>query len=214
MFTGLIEETGTIQQIKNIAGGKKIVISAEKILSDIKVDDSISVSGVCLTVIEYNKKKFTVEAVGETLQKSTIADLKINDSVNLERALRLNDRLGGHFVQGHVNGIGRISRLEKRGDNWFVEISIPVELEKYVIEEGSIAIDGVSLTIAKLNNNFVGISVIPHTFKNTVISNYRIDTAVNVETDFFAKYIEKILLGNNTGSNGILTEAWLKKMGY
>ncbi len=212
MFTGLIEEVGRIRDIEPISGGVKLTISAQKILDDLKIDDSVSINGVCLTAVAVGNDHFIVEAVGETLDKTTIDGLKPGTPVNLERALRLADRLGGHLVQGHVNGIGVILRWQRRGDNRWLEVEIPEHLQKYLIEEGSIAMDGVSLTIAALNGNKVGVSVIPHTCKNTVMSGYAIGQRVNIETDFLAKYVEK-MLGHSTARQG-LTEDKLKRMGY
>ena len=171
MFTGLIEEIGKIASVIPIAGGKKITISARNILDDLEIDHSVSVDGVCLTVVSHDKNGFTVDAVGETLTKSLIRFYKKGDHVNLERAMRLTDRLGGHFVQGHVNGIAIVTRKEQRGENWYLEVRIPDYLERYVISEGSIAINGISLTIAYLDGTNVGISVIPHTYNNTTLQD-------------------------------------------
>ena len=148
MFTGIIEETGEIKKVLPIAGGKRINISASKILDDVSIDDSVCVNGVCLTVIKKEKDGFWIDAVGETLEKTTLLNFQSPLPVNLERSLRLNDRLGGHFVQGHVNGIGTILEIVKRGENYLLQIDVPENLEKYLINEGSIAIDGISLTIA------------------------------------------------------------------
>jgi riboflavin synthase len=216
MFTGIIEEVGKISGIIAIPGGKRIKISASEIMSDIKIDDSISVSGICLTVIEINDNSFTVEAVGDTFRKTTIANLHINHYVNLERAMKLNDRLGGHLIQGHINDIGKVRQLYKRGDNWYLEISIAKELIAYVINEGSIAIDGISLTVAHLEDTNVGISVIPHTYKNTTISTYSKDQEVNIEVDYIARYLEKLMNKfNQQNKNEItFTREWFKDLGY
>lgn len=215
MFTGLIEEIGYIQNITPIAGGgRQITIQADKILSDLEIDHSVAVSGVCLTVVKNLKDGFTAEAVGETLDKSTLGHIRIGQRVNLERALRMSDRLGGHFVQGHVNGVGIITELIERGENWYLGIQIPKDLQRYVIEEGSIAIDGVSLTIANLKHNEVGISVIPHTFKNTIISDYKLNQQVNIETDFLAKYIENFIHAYGKSANSSITIEKIKEMGF
>jgi len=215
MFTGLIEEIGKIKNIESIPGGKRFDISAKKILTDLKIDHSVSVSGACLTAIKVGENYFTAEVVGETLQKTTLGELNVGVAVNLERAMVLGERLGGHLIQGHINGIGQVLRLNNRGDNWYLEVNIPEELQKYVINEGSIAVDGISLTIAHLEVNRVGLSIIPHTYANTIISNYSIGTKVNIEVDFIAKYIEK-LIGNyvERGSNRPITEKWLKEVGF
>ena len=149
MFTGIIEEIGIVEKIIPISGGITIKIKAEKILDDIAVNDSVCIDGVCLTVIKFDKNSFWADAVGATLEKTTFNKVKAETSVNLERSVKLSDRLGGHLVQGHVNGIGTISEIKKLGENYLVKILIPDELEKYLIKEGSIAINGISLTICR-----------------------------------------------------------------
>ncbi len=214
MFTGLIEEIGKIQKVEPISGGKKIKIKAVAILNDLKIDDSVAINGICLTATKVDNDGFWADAVGATLEKTSLASVKENLEVNLERALRFNDRLGGHLVQGHVNGLGEITQINKLGENYYLEVSVPEELEKYLIDEGSIAIDGISLTIASLRGNLVGVSVIPHTWKNTNLINRKIGDKVNIETDMIAKYIEKLLSKKDEKSSGKITESWLKEMGY
>jgi riboflavin synthase len=213
MFTGLIEEIGILDKIEPITDGRRIKISAVKIIEDIKVNDSIAVNGVCLTVVKIDKNSFWTEAVGETLKKTTINKLNQNCKLNLERALRLTDRLGGHLVQGHVNGIGKIKKINRIGDNYYLEVQIPEYLEKYVIKEGSIAIDGISLTIANLQGNLAGLSIIPHTWQNTNLQFNRVSEEVNIEVDIVAKYVEK-LLGMKGNEKNLLSESMLKNMGY
>jgi riboflavin synthase len=212
MFTGLIEETGIIKRIKQISGGINLTIGASMILEDLKIDDSISINGVCLTAVNLSSREFSVDAVGETLKKTTISTIRKNEEVNLERSVRLMDRLGGHLVQGHVNAIGSITQIIKLGDNYFVEVLIPDNLKKYLIEEGSIAIDGISLTIAKLKDSTIGISIIPHTWLKTILKNKKVGAKVNIETDVIAKYVEKLLSKKN--GDGKFTENWLKQLGY
>jgi riboflavin synthase len=210
MFTGIIEELGVLKNSSAIPGGQKITISANKVLADLEIDHSIAVDGVCLTVIRIDKNEFSVEAVGETLIKTTIGSLNAGALVNLERAMQLGGRLGGHLVQGHVNDMAPLTHLEKRGDNWYIEVKIANHLEPYVIHEGSIALNGISLTIAKLRGVHVGISVIPHTYNNTNIKNWKIGQSINIETDFLAKYIEKMIQPKKKP----MDETWLKNMGY
>ncbi|MBT8386237.1 MAG: riboflavin synthase [Ignavibacteria bacterium] len=214
MFTGIIEEIGKISSIKPIAGGIRIKISTSKILDDISVNDSVCVSGVCLTAIKVEDDGFWVDAVGATLDKTTFAKMQLSTPVNLERSLKLNDRLGGHFVQGHANGIGTILEIKKLGENYFLKIEVDESLQKYLVEEGSITIDGISLTIAELDISKVGISIIPHTWKNTAIQFKKVGDKVNVETDVLAKYIEKLLGKNGTEHTTNITENWLKELGY
>jgi riboflavin synthase len=214
MFTGIIEEIGKISNIQPIAGGLRIRISSSKILDGISIDDSICVSGVCLTAIKVEDDGFWVDAVGATLEKTTFSKLQLSTLVNLERSLKLNDRLGGHFVQGHTNGIGTILEINKLGENYFLKIKVEENLEKYLIDEGSITIDGISLTIAELDGSKVGISLIPHTWQNTAIQTKNIGDKVNVETDVLAKYIEKLVGKNGANDNINITENWLKELGY
>ncbi len=215
MFTGIIEEIGIIISASPIRGGKRITIKADKILDDLKVDHSVSVNGVCLTVVDISGNLFTVEAVGETLEKSTLTDLKTLRSVNLERAMKLGDRLGGHLVQGHVNGIGKISKWVKRGDNWYMEVELTDELIRYIIPEGSIAIDGISLTVANLFGTKVGISIIPHTFKNTTLSLAKLGQKCNIENDWVGKYLEKWLINSSDSkSKRPITLDWLQSQGF
>ena len=214
MFTGIIEEIGKIEKITPIAGGITIKIKAEKILEDVAVNDSVCIDGVCLTVIKLDKSSFWVDAVGATLEKTIFNKVKADTSVNLERSVRLSDRLGGHLVQGHVNGIGIISEIKKLGENYLVKVLIPEDLEKYLIKEGSIAINGISLTIADLDRNEISISVIPHTWQNTNLKDKKANENVNIEIDIFAKYVEKLLTRGNNSSDKNITESWLKEIGY
>ena len=214
MFTGIIEEIGKIQDTKPIAGGYSLKIEAKKILNDISVNDSICIDGVCLTATKLEDSAFWVDAVGATLEKSTFSKIKTSQPVNLERSLRLNDRLGGHLVQGHINGIGTLSEIEKLGKNYLVKISVPEELEKYLIKEGSIAINGISLTIADVIDNKVSISIIPHTWQNTTLKFMQQNDIVNLEIDILAKYVEKLLIRDKGSAKIGISENWLKELGY
>jgi len=211
MFTGIVEEIGTVKAIVSQGQGKKIQVRANIILSDLTVDQSVSVNGVCLTAVEIGEDFFATEAVAETLGKSSLSQLKRNDKVNLERALRLQDRLGGHLVQGHVDGIGTIRQLNHQPQATTVTVEIPNELERYTILKGSIAIDGVSLTIAQKAENLITVAIIPHTMKQTIFQFKKSGDLVNIEVDFLAKYIEQFI--NRTGETKI-TSAWLKQQGF
>jgi len=213
MFTGIIEELGKLAGIQHIPGGKRLKFSAKSVLSDAKIGDSISVNGVCLTVSNIELDSFTAEAVGETLKKSTLDLLKPGTVVNLERALRLSDRLGGHIVLGHVNGIGQVSQIRKLGDNYHLVVNLPTELRKFAVPEGSIAVDGISLTIAHVQNGQVTISVIPHTFAHTNLQSVKTGQAVNIETDILARYMEG-LLGGKDQQQTIFSESWFRERGY
>ena len=214
MFTGIIEEIGKIEKITPIAGGITIKIKAEKILEDVAVNDSICIDGVCLTVTKKDNETFWADAVGATLEKTTFIKIKADTSVNLERSVKLSDRLGGHLVQGHVNGVGTITEITKLGENYLLKTFIPDELNKYLIKEGSIAINGISLTIADLKSNEISISIIPHTWQNTNLKDKKVNDKVNVEIDILAKYVEKLLTKVNNSSNKNITENWLKEIGY
>ena len=213
MFTGIIEETGKLIAAENIAGGKRLKISASKIFTDLKIDDSVCVNGVCLTVTKIDNNFFWCDAVGETLNKTTLANLNQNYELNLERALLLTGRLSGHLVQGHVNGIGTITQFIKLGENFTLEVDIPKEIVKYVVDVGSITIEGISLTVAKIVDRKITISIIPHTWNYTNLKNKKTGDKVNIETDLFAKYVEKILLcSKDEGSK--FTDNWFKNLGY
>ena len=212
MFTGIIEEVGQITKLERIAGGYKIRIIAKNILDDIKVGDSLAVNGACLTVTRMDDTGVWVDAVGETLEKTTFNSIIERTFVNLERALRLSDRLGGHIVQGHVNGVGEITQIKKRGNNYYIEILLPSNLNGYVVEEGSIAINGISLTVAQINGSRIGLSIIPHTWNNTTLADARIGQKLNIETDVLAKYVEK-MIKHPDGVNKF-SEKWFQKLGF
>ena len=193
MFTGIIEEIGEITAVRNLTDQIEMKIQADKILENLKVSDSINIDGACQTVVNIANKEFTIQAVGETLTKTTMGKFQPGRKVNLERSLRLDSRLGGHFVQGHINGIGSISKIIKRSDNYYFEITIPENLIKYCAPEGSIAIDGISLTIAQIKKNIVGISVIPYTFNHTTLNLKSTGEMVNIETDILARQMEQLI---------------------
>ncbi|MFA7421693.1 MAG: riboflavin synthase [Melioribacteraceae bacterium] len=213
MFTGLIEEVGTIAAVKKLSKSIAFDISASKILSSVKLGDSIAVNGVCLTVTKFGSKLFSVDAVNETLKKTTLNEFKFGTKVNLEAALALGHKLGGHIVQGHVNGVGKINSIKQLGENFLLSISMPAELEKYIVSEGSIAIDGISLTVAQKRSNDIVCSIIPHTLRNTNLRFKKVGDRVNIEADVLSKYVETIKISSATAGNSI-TEDWLIKIGY
>lgn len=193
MFTGLIQELGTIISVTPNTEGKEFVIKAPQLIKDIQIDDSVATNGCCLTATEIKGDTFTVQAIHMTLQKTSIGHLKANDKVNLELSLRPNDRLGGHFVQGHVNALGKIKQIKTIGENWEIEVSIPSELRKYMISEGSVALDGISLTIAKLTAESLTVAIIPHTLEKTTLGLKKVGDHLNIEVDMIAKYIENFI---------------------
>jgi len=202
MFTGLIEEVGTIESINNIGYARKIRVKANKILSDIKIDDSVAIDGACQTVIETGKDYFVVEAVEETINKTNFKLLRPNTKVNLERAAKFGDRIGGHIVQGHVDCTGKIISIEKQSLGILLKIEFPYNYSKYIVEHGSICINGVSLTVARLHGTTLTISVIPHTWNNTTFYINSIGATVNLEFDIISKYVENMVkFKENSPSN-------------
>lgn len=206
MFTGLIQELGTIESVHTNAEGKEFVIRAPGLIKDIAIDDSVATNGVCLTATKITGDTFRVQAIHMTLEKTSIGKLKAQDKVNLELSLRPSDRLGGHFVQGHVNTLGKIEKIQKTGDNWEIQVSFSPEYRKYMISEGSIALDGISLTIAKLTDVTLTVAIIPHTLEKTSLSTKKVGDVLNIEVDMMAKYIENFLRFNNQSGR----EEWAK----
>ncbi len=196
MFTGLIQEIGTVESITSNAEGKEFIISAPGLIKDINIDDSVATNGVCLTATKIKGDTFKVQVIHMTLEKTSLGYLKSQDKVNLELSLRPQDRLGGHFVQGHVNALGKIKKIEMTGDNWEIEVSFPRDLRKYMISEGSIALDGISLTIARLTDQLLTVAIIPHTLEKTSLSFKKVGDVLNLEVDMVAKYIENFLRFN------------------
>jgi len=214
MFTGIIEEIGFIDGINPIPGGKRLKIGAASVLENTLVNDSISVDGICLTVISLDNNFFYADAVGETLEKTTLSNVRTGVRVNLERALQIGARLGGHFVAGHINGVGIVNYISKRGDNYYLDVRIPEKLSKYVIAEGSIALNGISLTVAETSGDRAGFSIIPHTWTKTNLKFLKSGDKMNIETDLIARHIEKLLFyGTNSLTGGLNVEK-LKEMGY
>lgn len=192
MFTGIIEEKGVIKSIRTEGRSSRIVISASKILDDMKVGDSINTDGVCLTVTEFSAGNFTVDVMPETMQRSTIGNLKPGSIVNLERALRLSDRLGGHIVSGHTDGTGRIGLIRKDENAFRITIQAEEPILRYVVEKGSVAIDGISLTVVSADHRSFEVSVIPFTQAETSVVDKKAGDKVNIECDIIGKYVEKL----------------------
>lgn len=214
MFTGLIEEIGIVKSVQPIGEGRRFEIEAKKILGDVKVDDSVAVNGCCLTAVKVTADSFIAEAVEESLKKTTLGNLKTGSKVNLERAMRLSDRLGGHLVLGHVDGVGTIRSVQQRSASRWIGIQIPPQLMKYCIPVGSVAIDGISLTIAEIKNDVIYLSIIPHTWDHTILSLKKSGDEVNIETDMIGKYVDKFFSSSVHTTTKPLTEARLKELGY
>ncbi|MCX6151612.1 MAG: riboflavin synthase [Ignavibacteriales bacterium] len=211
MFTGLIEEVGKVKKVQQLGGGLKISISSITILNDLNIGDSININGACQTVVNFNKESFDVEAVEETLKKTNLAKLKLNNNVNLERSLTLNKKLGGHFVLGHVDTTGKILTIKKLSTSYLVSVSCQKEYLQYLINVGSIAVEGISLTVANYNKNSFTVSIIPHTWKHTNLADKKIGEDVNLEFDVLGKYVARIL---SNGKKEKLTVDWLQELGY
>ena len=211
MFTGIVEEIGTVKDVRISGGAKRLTVRCEEIVKDLKIDDSIAVDGVCLTTISISGPKFQVEAVEETIRKTNLSRISSGAQVNLERSLRFSDRLGGHLVQGHVDGVGQVSAIGNQAGGILLSVLIPARLANYVIAEGSITINGVSLTVARLAGAEVTISLIPHTLAKTNLGTLKIGDQVNIEVDLIAKYVEKLL---GCSEQTEVTENWLRKAGY
>ena len=214
MFTGIVEETGIIKSFNSLSNGAKLVIECKKILSDINIGDSICVNGVCQTVTEYNESSFTVMLSDETLNITNFSSAKQGDYVNLERALTLNTRLGGHIVSGHIDCTGKLVSVEKISDFYNLKFEIPLNMTKYVIYKGSVTINGISLTVAEINDNIFTVAIIPHTYKNTVLKYLKQGESVNIETDILAKYVEKLLGLNDNGTKNNISMEFLKENGF
>ena len=196
MFTGLVEEKGRLIEKIKTGDGFQLILSAKKVREDIKIGRSISVNGCCLTVVKKNSKSFSVDTIEETLKKTNLGSLKINDEVNLERPLKADERLGGHFVLGHVDTTGKVVDVKELSNSHFMKISFPANFKKYLIFVGSVSIDGVSMTVAELEDNTFGIGIIPYTWKETVFSNKNIGDTINLEFDVLGKYVERIMENN------------------
>ena len=213
MFTGIIEEVGTIKLIKRGINSASLVIKAQKVLEGTKIGDSIAVNGICLTVTELFSDSFSADVMHETLNRSALSKLSVKSRVNLERAMQANCRFGGHIVSGHVDGVGKITQI-RRDDNavWYT-VSAEQEIIRYIVLKGSITINGISLTVAKVSDNDFSISAIPHTVSNTVLTDLKEGDLVNLETDIIGKYVEKLLAVNKPQKGGI-TMDFLSQYGF
>lgn len=224
MFTGIIEEIGIVLDIKKGAKSSKLQIKASKIFDDLKIGDSVATNGVCLTVTEFDKNKFVVDIMNVTLTRSSLKNLKVGQSVNLERAMIANGRFGGHIVSGHIDGVGEIVSIDKDDIAIWYKIKASKNIMNYIIEKGSIAIDGISLTVAKLEKDTFSVSIIPHTAKETILSNKKNGDLVNLENDMIGKYIEKFIkisagenssdINSENNKNSNITAEFLIKNGF
>jgi len=229
MFTGLIAELGTAERLAEGSTSCQLTVRAQKILPGVKIGDSIAVNGVCLTVVHLQGNRFTADVMPETVRRTTLRQLQPGDRVNLEKALRPTDGLDGHIVQGHVEGVGTIREIAPEGNALVYHIETPKELLRYIVEKGSVAIDGISLTVTETDDTGFSVSLIPHTAKMTTLGYKSVGDSVNLETDILARYVEK-MLGLQKTADGLpdsrrteiagensedgLTEAFLRQHGF
>ncbi len=217
MFTGIIEHTGQIEALDLVAeGGRRRVnfAGAWSETAPLNISDSIAVNGCCLTVVELNANHFSADLSGETLRRTSLGEMKSATLVNLERPLAAGARLGGHFVQGHVDAVGRVTRLVREGDNWWLSVRVPEDFHRYVAEKGSIAIDGISLTVARWQDGIADFAVIPFTHEHTNVHVLTQGDPVNIECDILAKYIEALLQARKAPAPSRLTVSELIEQGF
>ena len=214
MFTGIIEGLGTITELRQSGQGKRLALEADFLLSNTKIGDSISVSGACLTVVAIEGKCIKVDVSPETLAMTTFGRSKIGDRVNLERALRLSDRIDGHLVSGHIDGMGTIKHKKNTGNAIIITIGVPESLSRYMIKKGSVAVDGISLTINNLGLDGFDVSIIPHTAKLTTIGFNKVGDLVNIETDMIGKYVERFVTNNDKETEKSVDMEFLAKTGF
>ncbi|MFW5800099.1 MAG: riboflavin synthase [Spirochaetota bacterium] len=221
MFTGIIQEIGKVSKIKSDRG-REITISAKKILQNIHYGDSIAVNGTCQTVTRFDENSFTFFSMEETLEITNLSALQVGNNVNLEASLTLNTLLGGHIIMGHIDGLGKIKSIVPQKNSTLYNIEVNEELSPYIVQKGSVAIDGISLTVYNIQGNIITVAVIPTTQKETILSQRKVGDKLNIETDLMAKYVEKLIFHNknwneitqNIKENKGLSEDTLKKYGF
>jgi riboflavin synthase len=219
MFTGIVEGLGTVQSVVRTGGGVSLDIRPDFALDNVRVGDSIAVSGACLTVVHFRDNTFSVDVAPETLSKSTLGQTKVGNKVNLERALRLGDRLSGHLVTGHVDGIATVKARRPAGNATIFAIGVSGELSRYIVQKGSVALDGISLTVNMCHRDQFEVSIIPHTAKQTTMGFKKVGDMVNVETDMIGKYVERFVQPFAEGTQEVenmasMDETVLKKAGF
>ncbi|CAN2250631.1 riboflavin synthase subunit alpha [Bacillus vallismortis] len=215
MFTGIIEETGTIESMKKAGHSMALTIKCSKILEDVHLGDSIAVNGICLTVTDFTKNQFTVDVMPETVKATSLNELSKGSKVNLERAMAANGRFGGHFVSGHVDGTAEITRIEEKSNAVYYDLKMDPSLTKTLVLKGSITVDGVSLTIFGLAEDTVTISLIPHTISETIFSDKTIGSTVNIECDMIGKYMYRFLhKASENKTQQTITKAFLSENGF
>ncbi len=216
MFTGIVEELGSIRSLSMAGNSGKICINAKKVLENTNIGDSIAVNGICLTVVSMTDDTFTADVMAETIRRSSLGQSKANDKVNLERAMAADGRFGGHIVAGHIDGTGKVTSVAKEENAVWYTISAPSDILHYIVEKGSIAIDGISLTVAYVDDSCFKVSVIPHTCDMTVLPYRHEGNIVNLETDVIGKYVEKLIqpYDNTSKNSSHLTMDMLRENGF
>lgn len=213
MFTGLIEEVGVVRSVVRQSLGADIAVQAHAVLEGCSIGDSVAVNGVCLTVVRVETAGFTAHAGSETLARTTVTRWQAGQRVNLERALHAGARLGGHFVQGHVDGVGQVLATTAEGDTTRWRFSLPPELAVFVVEKGSIAVDGISLTVTRAEEAAFEVAIIPHTLAHTTLGTLRVGDSVNLEVDILAKYVHRMVSAMSRPGSGV-TEELLREQGF
>jgi len=214
MFTGLIEGLGTVAAVRPAGQGKRLSLATDFVLTGSKVGDSICVSGACLTAVAIAERRFEVDVSPETLAKTTLGTATVGQRANIERAMRLSDRIDGHLVSGHIDGVGRIATRTAKGDYTLIDVAAPPALMRYMIKKGSVAVDGISLTINDCGENRFDVSVIPHTAVLTTLGLKKIGDPVNIETDMIGKYVERFLSRPDGDGAAGIDRNFLAKHGY
>ena len=210
MFTGIVEEIGTIRHIDSRFGYQRTTVAATQVLDGVKIGDSISIEGACHTVVAFDAEMFVVESVAETLKRTTLGRFRVGTPVNLERSLKLGDRLDGHMVAGHVDGVGKVVTRRESSDNVIFEFEVPSALAPFIAEKGSVAVDGVSLTVVSVTESTFSVTIIPHTLATTTLSEKRPSDPVNLEVDMIARYLERLIQFGRLHDG--LTEARVRAM--
>ena len=216
MFTGIIEELGKVQRITRGGKQQRITIGCSKILEDVHMGDSIAVNGVCLTVVEHSANGFSADVMNETISRSSLGTLTVGSPVDLERAMAAGGRFGGHIVSGHIDGTGKIISMKREKNAVWVKIEADSSILRLIIEKGSIAIDGISLTVAEVSGSSFSVSVIPHTAEKTTLLSKKIGDIVDLENDIIGKYVQRLMepVEDNNKNKSVITEEFLSKYGF
>jgi riboflavin synthase len=214
VFTGIIEHVGTIESLSSGRSGGRITVHAPSVSPSLAASNSIAVNGCCLTVVSREKERFSADLSGETIAKTSFRELKLGARVNLEQSLTAGKEFGGHFVLGHVDGVGRVAHLTAEGDNWWFGVQVPEDFARYIVPKGSITIDGISLTVARWHKRIAEIAVIPYTYEHTNLRDRKPGDAVNLEGDVLGKYVERYLEARGAASASNLTISRLIEEGF